>query len=262
MNFDIDKSLDIGDHLGHHKKVPQNQLGYYLAGLIEGDGSFGALKLEISYHIKDVASAYALRSSLGFGHIYAYTGTKNAVRYVISNCQGLKHVLDLVNGKFVDHAKIDQLKAHGYDTRFQVTLRPGVKKVTLDNYWLAGFLDADGSLGIFIAPSLTHKHKQSVRLEVKINQKCALNVHLIGHLFNVCKIYQDSTQIYRLNLTGSKRIKALVDYLDVYHLQTLKYTQYVILRRCARYIQAKKHLMHDGLKPIKIWKTRLQNVYK
>lgn len=254
----------IKDHLGPHRQITcDQQLGYYLAGLIEGDGYFGPTKLEIAYHMKDKSAAYLLRSRLGFGQIYNYSAGRQAVRFVISNKKGLKYVLDLVNGKFVSPLKVNQLIKHGYALRFNMAILPPLKSVTFDNHWLAGFLDADGSLGIFIVASDTHKHGKCARLEVKISQKDYLSVSLIGSMFKVNKIYQDKTdQIYKLNHTGASRIKLIVGYLDQYHLQTMKYTQYTIFRRCARFIQNKKHLLPGGLVAVSNFKRQLQNVYK
>ena len=63
----------ICDHLGGHKQIKcKDQLGYYLAGLIEGGGHFSATKLEIPFHIKDKSAAYRLRRYLGFGQINSY----------------------------------------------------------------------------------------------------------------------------------------------------------------------------------------------
>jgi hypothetical protein len=81
------KNLTISDYMGHHKKILNSQqLGYYLAGLIEGDGYFGLTKLEIVFHMKDKSAAYQLGTYLGYG-IYDHS-TRQAVRFVISNKTG------------------------------------------------------------------------------------------------------------------------------------------------------------------------------
>jgi hypothetical protein len=48
----------ISDHLNHNKLKSDEDLGYYLAGLIEGDGYFGNSKLEIVLHEKDRPLAF------------------------------------------------------------------------------------------------------------------------------------------------------------------------------------------------------------
>lgn len=48
----------------------QQQLGFYLAGLIEGDGYFGPKKLEIAFHIKIISSAYLMQTYVGYGNVH------------------------------------------------------------------------------------------------------------------------------------------------------------------------------------------------
>nr|YP_010003083.1 hypothetical protein JXX85_mgp03 [Ulva sp. TM708]AZP40117.1 hypothetical protein [Ulva sp. TM708] len=254
--------LSISDHLGNHKK-PQSdvQLGYYLAGLIEGDGYFGYKKLEIAYHEKDISAAYSLREHLGFGQIYKYSQNRKAVRFVISNKKGLKRVLDLVNGKFVSAIKVNQLVNKGYESWLGYKILDATLNIDLNNHWLAGFLDADGSIGIFIVNSKSHKHKKSVRLEIKFTQKHKLVLSLIGSIFEVKSIYKDKNNIHRLTLRGINRVIKIINYLDNYCLQTMKYTQYTIFRRCVRYIQNKHHLQSNVLEQIAGLKRTLQNVY-
>lgn len=256
------KDLQISDHIGSHKRIEnKNQLGFYLAGLIEGDGYFGATKLEIAFHIKDKSTAYQLRRSLGFGQIYPYKG-KQAIRFVISNSKGLKSIIELVNGKFVTDLKINQLLKHDYANRFHLEILPPLRSISLNNHWLVGFLDADGTIGIFIASSCTHKSKKSVRLEIKVSQKDSFIVDEIARIFQIRTVSRDRKGIYRLNITGKDRIHKMIDYLDNFNFQTMKYTQYGIFRRCARFMQAKKHLDFTGLFTVYKMKQRLQNVYK
>ena len=253
--------LNLSPHIGRRYALDQVQLGYYLAGLIEGDGYFGRDKLEIAYHAKDKSAAYALRSRLGYGQVYAYSKNRNAVRFVISNQAGLNHVLTLINGKLVHNAKVNQLQQNGYD-KFEV-LKPARKKICLTNAWLAGFLDAHGSLGLFIAPSKTHKAGFSVRLEITISQKNPFLLRALGQIFNVNKIYKHKSKAdYKLKLTGLKRLKALFSYLDVFKLRSKKYVQYFLLRKAYLKCVEKKHLQPDGLVVMAGLKSRLQNVYK
>lgn len=253
---------NISQHLGNHKR-PENevQLGYYLAGLIEGDGCFSYKKLEIAFHEKDKSAAFSLRRQLGFGQIYTYSQNKKAVRFTISNKKGLRRVLDLVNGKLVSSAKVNQLVDKGIESRLGCKISNASLNICLLNHWLAGFLDAGGSIGIFVANSKTHTHKKSVRLEIKFTQKDKQILSLIASVFEVKLVYKDKKNIHRLKLTGSNKIRKIINYLDDYHLQTIKYTQYTIFRRCARYVQSKQHLEPNGLEKIFRFKKSLQSVY-
>jgi hypothetical protein len=50
----------------------ENDLGYYLAGLIEGDGCFLKAELQISYHLKDRIAAEKLQKAIGFEKVYLF----------------------------------------------------------------------------------------------------------------------------------------------------------------------------------------------
>jgi hypothetical protein len=61
-NFqNCETELILSDHFNHQKLSSDKDIGYYLAGLIEGDGYFGQEKLEIVLHEKDISLAYKLR---------------------------------------------------------------------------------------------------------------------------------------------------------------------------------------------------------
>lgn len=253
--------FEISPHLKNFKSLNQSELGYYVAGLMEADGYFGPSKLEIAYHIKDKSSAYVLRSDLGYGNVYGLKN-KNSVRFVISNRAGIAYLLSLINGKLVGSAKVNQLIKHGYESKFNVSIKPPTRALTLNSHWLAGFLDGDGSLGIFIANSKTHKHKKSARLEVKFTQKDPTLLRLIADLFKVNRLTKSKKAVYYLKITGLKRLKAVLIYLDRYQLRTKKYVQYTIFRRAYRFMIAKKHLQPHGLIQMGRFKISLQNVYK
>jgi hypothetical protein len=65
--------------------------------------------------------------------------------------------------------KVEQFNKNPYG----LILSQGTNKVCLSNSWLAGFIDADGSLGIFIAPSKTHKMGKPCGPAIRIAQKDA-----------------------------------------------------------------------------------------
>src|SRR5579871_3197006 len=53
------EDLHISDHLNKYSKPKtEEEFGYYLAGLIEGDGYFGDNRIEIAFHKEDTFLAY------------------------------------------------------------------------------------------------------------------------------------------------------------------------------------------------------------
>jgi hypothetical protein len=120
----ISTDLYISDHLIKHEK-PRNdeEFSYYLAGLIESDGYFGDHRFEIAFNEKDTFLAYFIKKQIGYGSVLKLKD-KNSVRYVLKHTEGLKRVLNLVNGKFLTNNKINQLLKHNYDSKFNKTILP------------------------------------------------------------------------------------------------------------------------------------------
>lgn len=146
----ISENLFISDHLKKHKKPEtEEEFGYYLAGLIEGDGYIGKRRIEIAFHIDDISSAYYIKKRIGYGSVLFLRG-KNSVRYVLRKSAGLERVFSLINGKLLGQPKLDQLIYHKYNELFGKPILPRANFDLLTNHWLAGFADADGSFGIFI----------------------------------------------------------------------------------------------------------------
>lgn len=246
----------LSNHRPHHNNLNENNLGYYLAGLIEGDGYFNEKSLQILFHEKDLILINKLKKLIGYGQIYKIKD-KKAFKFSITNKKGIERIINLCNGKFVGPDKLNQLKK--YPTL--IKLLPPTYTISTNNHWLSGFIDADGSLGIFITKSLTHKIGYSVRLELKISQKNSLLLNLIKEKFKG-NIYLDKMNISIYKLTGSQNLLLLLNYLDQYHLQSKKYLQYLFIRKIYLLIENKEHLTLDGLNKIIKIKNRSQNLYK
>nr|AVR57727.1 hypothetical protein C0989_000014 [Termitomyces sp. T132] len=178
----LEEKYHISDHLIKHKKPsfspePFEEItpfpsggkgarannvdfGYYLSGLIEGNGLFEDHKLEIKFQEKDISLAYYLKKEIGYGKVIKETNLKpslsggtgpsegRGVKYVLTHYEGLKKVLNLLNGKLININTINQLLKHNYNTIFNIDILPPAKFDITSNYWLTGFIDAKGNFCI------------------------------------------------------------------------------------------------------------------
>lgn len=135
-----------------------NQLGYYLAGLIEGDGSIIVRKGEreaiapiivFTFSKNEIIMYEKLKEIVSSGYISVEK--RGVCRYVITNPDSVIHIINLVNGKFRTpkiHAlykAIDNLNKW----RNANLLKLPLDTSSLDsNAWLAGFIDTDGHFSI------------------------------------------------------------------------------------------------------------------
>ena len=157
----------ISDHIPKHLKPLNNeQLGYYLAGLIDGNGHFSkALQLVLVFSSSDAFLAYYLKERLGYGNVKKVKD-KNAYLLVISNKEGMLHVINLINGKLRTGHRFNQVINNILNhTRYSDQNLNFTKDLSnnFDNHWLAGFSDADASFQIKTIEGIT-RNKPEIRL--------------------------------------------------------------------------------------------------
>ena len=235
--------------------LTDNEFGWFLAGLIEGDGWFGYKELHIIFAEEDTSLAYFLKKRIGHGNVYKIKD-KKAVRYICKNYDGLFIILSLINGKLISNHKYDILINNNYSTIYNIDLKSPLKVLSLDNHWLAGFTQADGCFHISIAKSKTHKTGFSVRLEYSLNQNDKLPLEL---LFETCKLgnlSQYHTGIWCYKSAGFKTAYFLINYFDTYSLFAGKYISYLKFRKVYIMITEGKHLEEKGIIKIRSIATK------
>jgi hypothetical protein len=140
---------------------------------------------------------------------------------------------------------------HNYSESFNIKILPPLNTLSLDNYWLAGFTQADGCFHISILKSKTHKTGYSVRLEYSLKQNDDLPLKLLYNLLNMGNISQYSSGIWCYKSSGFKTAASLIDYFDKYNLFAGKYIDYLKFRKVYIMVTEGKHLDDEGIKKIK-----------
>jgi hypothetical protein len=251
LKFLISKNMYISDHLNKHLRPKSDEeFGYYLAGLIEGDGYFGDHKFEIAFNKEDTFLAYFIKKQIGYGSVFKLKN-RNSVRYVLRHSEGLKKVINLVNGKFLTNSKIDQLLKHKYNIKFNITILPPTNFNLNSNHWLTGFTDAEGSFIINLAKSKTHKLILSLRLEFIIKQRNDKILKLIKKFLGGNLYFLNYEEIFYYNSSNFETAKNVVDYFDKFQLNSSKLIKYLKWRKAYRIVQRKEHLTLEGLNKIK-----------
>ncbi len=250
--------MAIKTHLSHRKPKTENCFGYYLAGLIDGDGHISTIRqIVIVFALQDVSLAYYIKSQLRCGTVRKVKD-KNAVLFVISSLQGFIKVINLINGKLRTTAKVERVQSllktlpNYKDFYFS-----GDVSLDLENWWFAGFCDADASFQIKV---LTRFDRKEVRLNLQIDQKTDYLLKLIKHRYNGYIGYRKPNDTYYYGSTSFANAYNLIAYFDVYSLQSSKYISYKKWRTCYRLISQNKHLDETGLKQIIALKENL-NVF-
>ena len=246
----------ISNHVPKHlKPLNEEQLGHYLAGLIDGDGHFSKIRqLIIVFSSPDAFLAYYLKEKLGYGSVKKVKD-KNAYILVVSKKEGILKVLDLINGKLRTKSKFDQVINNVLshivykDIDFTMNLSND-----FNNHWLAGFSDADASFQIKIIKRVT-RNKPEIRLNFQIDQKDNLILTMIKQYLGGNIGYRKSQDTYYYGSTSFGSAKKVIQYFDRYHLQSRKHVNYLRWRKVYLLIQNKEHLLDKGLSKILIIKS-------
>lgn len=217
----------VSIHVPKHKKpLNDDEFGHYLAGLIDGDGSFSSGVLTICLPTLDTSLSYYLKKRLGFGEVKKI---KNAVLFYLSNKEGVEKVINLINGKFRLISKLDQIKKHILSQTRYASLHAAItlklnSSENLNNYWLAGFSDAEASFQIKI---LYRPKRTEVRLNFQIALKQDYLLVLIKNFIGGYVGHRKPHDTYYYGSTSFDNARKIIKYFDQYHLLSSKHVNYL-----------------------------------
>lgn len=240
----------------HIKPLTEKEFGYYLAGLIEGDGSFQKRQVIICFHELDAPLAYYIKERIGYGTVTKIKN-KRAVKYVVAHEKGLKIIAELINGKLRTD-KITKFTTNLIPYLNNIFVLPKNNEKLMDNHWLAGFSDADGSFQIKIIKRI-NRVKEEVRLNYQIDQKKSDILNIIKKEFGGFVGYRKSQDTFYYGSTNFGSAKKIIDYFDRYNLQTSKYVNYLKFRKAYCIIMKGEHLTNLGIEKIKNLKNKMNN---
>jgi hypothetical protein len=220
----------ISKHVPKHLKPLNNeQLGHYLAGLIDGDGHFSkAQQLVIVFSSPDAFLAYYLKEKLGNCNVKKVKD-KNAYLLIVSKKEGILNVLNLINGKLRSENRFNQVinnilnndRYKGININFTINLTDD-----FNNHWLAGFSDADASFQVKIINRNT-RNKPEIRLNYQIDQKNNMLLTKIKNYLGGNIGYRKSQDTYYYGSTSFGSAKNVIEYFNKFHLQSRKHVSYL-----------------------------------
>lgn len=230
----------------HIKPISDEEFGSYLAGLIEGDGHFSNQnQLIISFHIQDIRLAYFIKSRLGYGSVKKIQNQR-AINYVISNKEGIEKVISLINGKIRTPIKYNQIIKN---ITYPFNKLPLDNTSLTNNYWFAGFCDADASFQVKIIYRQLKKLPE-IRLSLQIDQKNNYILEKILEEFGGSIGYRQKTDTYYYSSVSYSAAYKLISYFRVNHLSSYKYVNYLKWSKVYSYIEIREHLTNSGINKI------------
>lgn len=233
------------------------QLGYYLAGLIEGDGSINiptSLKsksgknnypsIQLIFNKKDFPLGLEIIKQLGNNGTMMKKKNANAYVLTINDYYGLLELLYLINGKFRT-SKIERLNLliDWYNKDGHHLLKNKISKYSLDisplfnNAWLSGLIDADGNFYIRHSKSNNGIYTSKVIFRISqsisdkwLNSKLTYMQDIASFLHTSVllidrKNKKEKSYLVRTNNYLSNKI--LIEYLNNFPLFSSKYLDYL-----------------------------------
>lgn len=245
----------ISDHVPTHKKPVSDEEFYsYLAGLIEGDGSFSkhGHTVKITFHINDAPLAYYIKKRIGYGIIREIKG-KNAIEY-FANKPGTIKIAKLINGKLrtdkIDSFNNNILNHINKNLDTPLAIQEKDTSCLTRGYWLAGFTDADGSFQIKTIIRKDRKQGYEIRLKLQFDQKTKFILDQFKEEFAGHIGYRKTQDTYYFGTTSFSSAKKVINYFDHYHLLSSKHVNYLKWRKVYRIIQSREHLTKKGIEKI------------
>ena len=196
----------------------ESLFGYYLAGLIDGDGHISKIgHIVISFNKRDLKDAYWLRTKIGFGKVREVK-YKNAVNLIISNKTGVSYISKIIHNKLKHPTRIEQ-----YNSRLWNVKTSTDTTINWESPWFAGFCDADGHLRIHTLYR-QHRKRDEVRLLCQIDQKSDILLKQFKFKFGGYLGYRSKQDTFYYSTVSYKGMFLLLKYLDKYSLFFYKLT--------------------------------------
>ena len=195
----------------------------WLAGLIDGDGSFyltkkGYASLEITMDIRDEHALQIIKNVYG-GSIKLVSGAK-ALRYSLRHKEGFLALVHDVNGEIRNSYRLMQLNK--ICLKYEIALIYS-DKLTYNNGWLSGFFDADGSVTL---------NSNNGQLAITLTQKTSEILQPLLDIYGG-SIYIDRTSNnFKWYISDKESIINLISYFKQYPPRSLKKNRLHLIPRC------------------------------
>lgn len=247
----------ISKHVTKVKPMSSTDWGWYLAGLIDGDGHFNKLGyLVLCLHTTDILCAHKIKTYIGYGTI-SPVHHKNAYTYVLSHPRGRARLAGLIHNKLKHKSKIFQYN-HRFGPKLGFDPQTVHPKLSLETYWLCGWIQSDGSFQVKVLSRPTRKNLE-FRTVLQIDQKEPDLCYELQSVLGGYVGFRASQNTYYYSTVSFHNGVKLINYLDRFCLQAGKRAAYRIWRRCYVSIQQGDHLTPHGAKTILRRKRKLNN---
>lgn len=233
--------VNKGSHLKSKRGKNWNE---WLAGLIDGDGSFyltkkGYASVEITMDIRDEHALQIIKNV--YGGSIKLVSNANALRYCLRHKAGFLALVNDVNGFIRDSNRLVQLNK--ICIKYDLTLIYP-EKLSYDSGWLAGFFDADGSVTI---------NTTNGQLAIHIAQKTAELLHPLVEVYGGSVFVNRSGPSFKWYITKREDILNIIEYFKKHPARSAKKNRLHLIPKCYELKDLKAHKALPGTCLEKSW---------
>ncbi len=237
----------------NNSSMRDKKWGEWLAGLIDGDGSFyltknGYASLEITMDIRDAHALQIIKNVYG-GSIKSVSG-ENALRYSLRHKSGFLDLVKDVNGQIRNSYRLAQLNK--ICDKYGLTLIYP-ENLTYDNSWLSGFFDADGSVSI---------NSTNGQLSINVAQKTAELLNPLVELYGGSVYVNRAGPSFKWYITKREDIINIVEYFKKHPARYAKKQRLHLIPKCYSLKDLKAHKALPGTCLAKNWQSFLSKWLK
>lgn len=217
----------------------------WLAGLIDGDGSFqlskkGYASLEITMDIRDEHALQIVKNV--YGGSIKLRSNANALRYRLHHKSGLLALITDVNGEIRNSNRLLQLSK--ICDKYNLNLIYP-KELNYNSGWLSGFFDAEGTVTI---------NKTNTQLSLSASQKTAEILQPLINLYGG-NIYIDrgKSQSFKWYISKKEDILNIVEYFKNHPSRSAKNKRLHLIPKYYELKELKAHKALPGTNLEKSW---------
>nr|WVH39706.1 hypothetical protein [Ulva taeniata] len=255
----MSKLKNITVHRPKSQSLTLEQFCFFLAGLIDADGYINKVgNIVIAFHSRDIAVAYYIKTRINYGRV-SQSIEKNAVTYVCSHPVGKKYICEYIRNKLINPDRIEQLNTRLVPKITPIITQPDPAILSLQNHWLAGFLQGDGSFQVKLV-SKKNRPKKEVRVVLQIDLKQLRILEQLKAAIGGYIGYRSLQNTYYYSSVSFERAAILIEYLDRCQVMGPSLTLYWMWRKCYIIIQNKEHLSQKGIDRIAKIKAQMRKL--
>ena len=274
----------------NHFKISDDNLGYYLAGLLEGDGNINIPALGNTSLDRILNPRIVFTADKNNLHLYAYIQHRlgdigrfqivndNTIRYIIGDIEGIKSLINIIHNKLRTPKNITFNKLiEFFNNKYSLSIKSSRLDISniLNNYWLSGFTEADGSFQIKIVDSRPKSETRKRSVSENISLKFRLDQRLydkptsstmLSIMEEIAKSLSSNLNTYKTNkgdetlsitVTAIDKLKTVVDYFSKYPLLGTKYLDFNDWVKAYYLMLSKDHLTESGRSIIRYIKSNM-----